>query len=96
MRVRSLGTGPGGGHPGNPRLMNTIWQFGVLSLLAVSTLLAEDRPARREWTVDDMKREAMVYAPSKAKTEATAVVFVFHEHGGSMKNTVRTFAIHER
>ena len=75
--------------------MNTIWQFWVLSLLAASTVLAEDSPARREWTVDDVKREAMVYAPGKAKTEAAPVVFVFHGHGGTMRNTVRTFAIHE-
>jgi len=76
--------------------MNTIRQFGIITLLAASTVLAEDAPARREWTVGDVKREAMVYAPSKAKTEAAPVVFVFHGHGGTMSSTVRTFAIHQR
>jgi polyhydroxybutyrate depolymerase len=57
---------------------------------------AADVPARREWTVDGVVREALVYAPAKAKTNATPVVFVFHGHGGNMNNTVRTFCIHTR
>jgi len=51
-------------------------------------------PARREWTVDGVVREALVYAPADAKTVAAPVVFVFHGHGGNMHNTVRTFHLH--
>ncbi|MDZ4290174.1 MAG: hypothetical protein U0984_19565 [Prosthecobacter sp.] len=50
--------------------------------------------ARREWTVDGVTREALVYVPEKAKEVATPVVFAFHGHGGNMRNSVNTFRIH--
>jgi len=73
--------------------MQTVWLIGAV-LLACGNLFDAEAPARQVWTVDNVKREAMVYAPRKAKTEATPVVFVWHGHGGSMDNSVRTFAIH--
>jgi polyhydroxybutyrate depolymerase len=41
------------------------------------------------WKVGDTVREALVYIPSTAKTQATPVVFIFHGHGGSMQNMFR-------
>lgn len=38
------------------------------------------------WKVGDTTREAMVYIPAGAKTKPTPVIFVFHGHGGSMRN----------
>lgn len=63
------------------------------SITIVSTLAAEE-PARREWTIDGVTREAMIYVPASAKTNAAPVVFAFHGHGGNMRNTVRSFHIH--
>jgi polyhydroxybutyrate depolymerase len=48
----------------------------------------------RTWTVDGVAREALVSAPATAKQVPAPVVFVFHGHGGTMRNAARTFAIH--
>jgi polyhydroxybutyrate depolymerase len=48
----------------------------------------------RHWDVDGVKREALVYMPDTKKS--VPVVFVFHGHGGNMRNTARSFKIHER
>jgi len=60
--------------------------------LALSTMAAE--PERREWTVDGVTREALVYAPPQAHSNAVPVVFVFHGHGGNMRHMARTFPCH--
>lgn len=65
-----------------------------LSLAACVSASAAEEPARREWTVDGVVREALVYVPASAKTNAAPVVFAFHGHGGNMRNTVRSFHIH--
>jgi polyhydroxybutyrate depolymerase len=43
--------------------------------------------------VDGVERTALVYAPADAKTTNTPVVFVFHGHGGSAQNALRSFGI---
>jgi polyhydroxybutyrate depolymerase len=58
------------------------------------TALGAEEPARREWLVDGVAREALVYVPSSAKTNAAPVVFVFHGHGGTMRATERGWSIH--
>ena len=68
--------------------------FHLALLLLLPAFLSAEQPARREWTVDGVTREALVHAPSKAKTEATPLVFAFHGHGGTMNNAARTFAYH--
>lgn len=68
----------------------------VLCLGAISSAHAADAPTRGQWTVDAVVREALVYVPPRADTEATPVVFVFHGHGGTMRNAARTFALHTR
>lgn len=48
---------------------------------------------RWEFKVDGVAREALVYAPATAKEQPAPVVFVFHGHGGTARNVVRSFAI---
>ena len=60
----------------------------------VTKIQADDALARREWKVEGVVREALIYVPPKAKTEATPVIFAFHSHGGSMSQAARTFAYH--
>lgn len=69
--------------------------YPLLFLLAITAIgRAADAPARREWNVDGVVREALVHVPSTAKDKPTPVVFVFHGHGGTMHNMVRAFGIH--
>lgn len=51
-------------------------------------------PAIREWTVDGVARQALVYVPPQAKTRATPVVFAFHGHSGTMAEAAGVFALH--
>jgi polyhydroxybutyrate depolymerase len=39
----------------------------------------------RQWTIDGVTREATVYIPTTAKSSLTPVIFLFHGHGGNMK-----------
>ena len=66
----------------------------ALSLIPFSGAHAADPLTRREWTVDGVVREALVYVPPKATTAATPVVFGFHGHGGSMLNAARMYRYH--
>ena len=68
----------------------------LVALLTAGSVHAADTPARRQWTVDDVVREALVYAPTSARTNAAPVVFAFHGHGGSMQNAARMFSFHTR
>jgi polyhydroxybutyrate depolymerase len=40
----------------------------------------------RKWKVGNAQREAIVYIPASANTKYTPVLFVFHGHGGNMKD----------
>ena len=68
--------------------------FLLALILLLPAFLSAEQPARREWTVDGVVREALVYAPANAKTEATPLVFAFHGHGGTMNHAARSFAYH--
>ncbi|HEY6168318.1 MAG TPA: PHB depolymerase family esterase [Verrucomicrobiae bacterium] len=48
---------------------------------------------RLELTVDGVTREALVYAPASAKEKSTPVVFVWHGHGGNMRQSARGLAM---
>lgn len=86
--------------------MKPIHRRGFLTLCAGSLLLvlnvtaqaaadAEDQGLKHlEFTVDGVTREALLYAPMKAKTADTPLVFVFHGHGGSSQQASRSFGIH--
>ena len=68
----------------------------LIALFTTGTAFAADGLTRRTWTVDGIAREALVYVPPQALTNATPVVFAFHGHGGSMQNAARTFGYHTR
>jgi polyhydroxybutyrate depolymerase len=73
--------------------VKTLVQAILLTVVAVSASSAEEN--RRVWTVDGTVRVALVFAPEKATSELTPVVFGFHGHGGSMNNAARSFRFHE-
>ncbi|MGD9688333.1 MAG: PHB depolymerase family esterase [Phycisphaerales bacterium] len=60
---------------------------------------AEPQRRRMEWTIDGLKREAIVIAPAGAKARETGpaapVIFGFHGHGGTARYAERRFAYHE-
>ena len=75
--------------------------FALMILLASTPIAARgDDPPRakastlgpREWTVDGVRREALVAVPEV--TEGAPLVFVWHGHGGSMGQAARSFGIH--
>jgi polyhydroxybutyrate depolymerase len=65
-------------------------------LFACCTVRADEPLARRQWNVDGVTREALIYVPASAKTNPAPVVFAFHGHGGSMQNAGRMFGYHTR
>ncbi len=58
-------------------------------------LSAAAEPTRMNWTIEGVKREADVFAPSKTPSEPPPLVFGFHGHGGNMRNAARSFRLHE-
>jgi polyhydroxybutyrate depolymerase len=68
---------------------------GILLALTWNAVRAADAPARQEWNVDGITREALVHVPAAAKTTASPVVFAFHGHGGTMRHAAATFAYHK-
>jgi polyhydroxybutyrate depolymerase len=67
-----------------------------LAILGAGTAAvgAPSVPERREWRVDGLVREGLVYLPAGAKAAPSPVIFAFHGHGGSMQNAARSFAYH--
>src|SRR5262245_34686157 len=67
------------------------------ALLVVAALSAgappPPRPAPKpmEWTVDGVKREALVFAPSPppGSPAKAPAIFAFHGHGGDMREAAR-------
>src|ERR1700704_4169529 len=64
----------------------------VLAIVSASStaLAAESAPAK--WTVDGVKREALVVLPSTSSKSKPPVIFAFHGHGGSMHFASRGMA----
>jgi polyhydroxybutyrate depolymerase len=65
-----------------------------MNALALTLLLlpAAD-PNQVDWTIDGVKREALVFAPTKP-SEHPPLVFAIHGHGGTSQSAVRSFHIH--
>ena len=63
----------------------------ALFLLIVSMSLQAGDPTVRHWTVDGVDRQAALWIPSGAETNASPVIFAFHGHGGNMDRASRTF-----
>ena len=57
---------------------------GIL-LLILSTSSAAAQGTVMSWTVDGVKREALVFAPPSATKELSPLVFAWHGHGGNMQ-----------
>ena len=69
--------------------------FALAFVLAAAFSATAAEPARMEWTVGDLKREALVSVPDSAKDQATPLVFVWHGHGGTMKHAAATMPFHK-
>ena len=59
----------------------------------LTTFAAE--PVERRWTIGDTKREALLYLPQQAGDSPAPLVLVFHGHGGTMRNAMRSFGLHK-
>jgi polyhydroxybutyrate depolymerase len=64
-----------------------MWNFGSAFALAQAPLQYQ------EWMVDGVKREALLHVPAQVAENGMPVVFAFHGHGGSMRNSARAFPI---
>lgn len=81
-----------------PQPINRVGSLVLLlfafACVAAPAVRAGSALTEREWTVAGVVRQALVYVPPQATTNATPVVFVFHGHGGNMANAARSFGIH--
>jgi polyhydroxybutyrate depolymerase len=66
----------------------------AIGMMAFSLSSTAGELERRSWMVEGVTREALVYAPPQARTQATPLVLVFHGHGGNMRGITRTLPIH--
>lgn len=73
----------------------------VFVLFLSISAFADSQPTAREWQVDGVPREALVYVPASAKkdsvnakTSPCPIVFAFHGHGGTMRSSARSFNYH--
>ena len=78
-------------------LRSVYWLLTAAALLLVSpgSETAAAGGQIRQWTVDGVQREAIVYVPESARVRPSPLVFGFHGHGGSMANAAGTFRIHD-
>jgi polyhydroxybutyrate depolymerase len=63
--------------------------------LTAAVLLLAQSPTPQQWEIDKVQRSALVQAPTKKAAAGAPVVFVFHGHGGNMKNSADKFRLHE-
>ncbi len=66
----------------------------ALLTLAVLLVLPDGDPKPRTWDVGGVKREALVFEPSKKSEGKVPLVFDFHGHGGTARNAARVHHIH--
>lgn len=50
---------------------------------------------QREWDMDGVMRQALVWVPESIPTNGCAMIFAFHGHGGSAAQAARHFHYHE-
>ena len=68
--------------------------FPALAALVMLGILSPDanasQPTTMTWTIDNVKREALVFPPAgESRTGKAPVVFAFHGHGGSMNTAAQ-------
>lgn len=61
-------------------------------MIAIALLLALQSPKIETFNINGVQREAMVVAPVKG-SGAAPLVFVFHGHGGNMRNARRSMPV---
>ena len=77
------------------RLSLVRFALAWLPLLVAGYAAAADLEPRT-WTIDGVKREALVrIPPGQPPKDGLPVVFAFHGHGGSMAQASRSFPIHQ-
>ncbi len=85
-----------------PFRLNRLWTHLLLGpgwILVIGLLMLGASPAvaqlteARTWKVGEDERHGLVYAPKSAKESPTPVVFVFHGHGGSSRNALKSYAM---
>lgn len=71
--------------------------WGMFLLAGLLKSAAGASPEVREWTVDGVTREALIYRPAgkAAAAGGAPVIFAFHGHGGNMRQAARSFGLHE-
>ena len=68
----------------------------VVSLLLVSSGMVNAAELKQQdWMIEGVTRQALVAVPDSAKQVPSPLVFVFHGHGGNMRQVARSFRIHE-
>ena len=68
----------------------------LVSLLLVSSGMVNAAELKqRDWMIEGVTRQALVAVPDSAKQVPSPLVFVFHGHGGNMRQVARSFRIHE-
>ncbi|MDF7801965.1 hypothetical protein P4C99_20990 [Pontiellaceae bacterium B1224] len=68
-------------------VISILW-FAVFSCIAAGL-------DRQTWLVEGVTRQALVYSPADIPTNGCPLIFVFHGHGGNMRNGARQFRMHE-
>jgi polyhydroxybutyrate depolymerase len=68
----------------------------LVSLLLLSSGIVNAAELKqRDWMIEGVTRQALVAVPDSAKQVPSPLVFVFHGHGGNMRQVARSFRIHE-
>ncbi|WP_345949315.1 prolyl oligopeptidase family serine peptidase [Mucilaginibacter sp. PAMB04274] len=73
--------------------MYRILKFTLLLIFIGAGFVFAQAPtsvAIRQWTINGITREATLYVPGTAKSKLTPVIFLFHGHGGNMKEMYRS------
>lgn len=68
--------------------------IAVLLLILALPAGARDPLRRLTLTVDKTEREALIHAPATAKAKLAPLVFVFHGHGGNLRQAALSFSMH--
>lgn len=67
----------------------------LLAVMSAGVAATGAELERLSWTVDGVKREALVYVPAHIGPAGAPLVFAFHGHGGSDRQASRSFHLHE-
>ena len=79
-----------------PQLLRRFLLSSLLFMFLTASVEAATPPTTRQWTIDSVEREAIVYAPPAATTQPSPLVFAWHGHGGTMQLFARHLPIHSQ